>query len=76
MWVAIAVSLVLSAISYVLTPKPPGPKNAVAGELDVPTPPVGDAIPVVFGRNWVKGAGVIYYGNPVQVPIKTKGGKK
>lgn len=76
MWAAIAVSLVISAISYVLTPKPPAPKNAVAGKLEVPHPPLGEAIPVVFGRVWVKSPGVIYYGNEKVVPIKSDGGKK
>lgn len=75
MWPAIAVSLIFSLISYALTPKPPGPKNAVAGSLDVPHPPMGEPIPVVFGRVWIKDAGVIYYGNPQQKPIRSGGGK-
>ncbi len=76
MWVAIAVSIALQVVAYILTPKPEGPKDAVAGKLDVPHPPMGETIPVVFGRVWVKDAGVIYYGNPSQKPIKSGGGKK
>jgi hypothetical protein len=76
MWVAIAVSLALSVISYALSPKPPSPKDAVAGKLDIPHPPIGEPIPVIFGKVWVKDAGVIYYGNPKQVAIKSDGGKK
>jgi hypothetical protein len=76
MWAQLVVSLVLYAISYVLSPKPEGPKNAVAGELDIPHPPMGEPIPVVFGRVWIKDAGVIYYGNSQTQKIEKKGGKK
>lgn len=76
MWVLVAVSLALQVVSYILAPKPEGPKNAVAGKLDVPHPPMGEEIPVVFGKVWIKDAGVIYYGNPQKKAIKTKGGKK
>lgn len=76
MWVALAVSLVMTAISYALAPKPPKPKNAAAGRLDIPSPPHNEPIPVVFGTVWVKSPGVIYYGNPRQEKIKSKGGKK
>lgn len=76
MWVQLVVSLVLYAISYALMPKPEGPKNAVAGELDIPHPPMGEPMPVVFGRVWIKDAGVIYYGNPQTKKIETEGGKK
>jgi hypothetical protein len=76
MWMQLVVSLVLYAVSYALSPKPEGPKDAVAGELDIPHPPMGEPIPVVFGRVWIKDAGVVYYGNPVQKAIKSEGGKK
>jgi hypothetical protein len=76
MWIQLAISLVLYAVSYALMPNPEGPKNAVAGELDIPHPPMGEPIPVVFGRVWIKDAGVVYYGNPVQKAIKSEGGKK
>ena len=76
MWVALAVSLALQVVAYILTPKPEGPKNATAGKFDVPHLPMGEEIPVVFGRVWVKDAGVIYYGNKDTKAIKTKGGKK
>ncbi|KAE8546140.1 hypothetical protein [Marinobacter nauticus] len=76
MWVGLVVSLVLYAVSYALMPKPEPPKNAVAGEFDVPHPPMGEPIPVVFGRVWIKDAGVIYYGNPQTKKIETSGGGK
>jgi len=76
MWQQIIVAIVLYAISYALTPRPDPPKDAVAGKLDVPHPPMGDEIPVVFGRVWVKEAGVIYYGNKKQKEIMSEGGGK
>ncbi len=76
MWVALAVSLALQVVAYILSPKPEGPQNATAGRLDVPHPPMGEEIPVVFGKVWVKDAGVIYYGNKDLKAIKSGGGKK
>ena len=76
MWIAIAVSIALQVLAYVLTPKPEGPKNAVAGKLDIPHPPMGEEIPVIFGKVWVKEAGVNYYGNPQTKKIQSEGGKK
>lgn len=76
MWMMIAVSIALQVVAYILTPKPDGPKDAVAGKMDVPHPPMGEEIPVVFGKVWVKDAGVIYYGNPQTKQIKSEGGKK
>ena len=76
MWEAIAISIILNVVAYVLTPKPEGPKNAVAGKLDIPHPPMGEEIPVIFGKVWVKEAGVIYYGNPQTKKIQSEGGKK
>lgn len=76
MWVLVAVSLTLQVLSYVLMPKPEGPKDATAGTLEVPHPPMGEEIPVVFGRVWIKDPGVIYYGNPQKKAIKSDGGKK
>lgn len=76
MWVALAVSLIMSAISYALAPKPPKPQNATVGELEIPSPPNNKPVPVVFGKVWIKNPGVIYYGNPRQEAIKSKGGKK
>lgn len=76
MWVWLAVSIALQVISFVLMPRPEGPKNAVAGKLDIPHPPMGEEIPVVFGRVWINDPGVIYYGNPQKKAIKSDGGKK
>lgn len=77
MWAAIAISLIMSAISYALMPKPPKPQNAVVGEVKIPEPPKGKPVPVVFGTVWIKNPGVIYYGNKRTEAIKSeKVGKK
>lgn len=70
------VALVLFVLSYVTAPKPPKPQNATAGKLDIPSPKLGDPIPVIFGTTWVKDPGVIYYGNPYTIPITESSGGK
>ena len=76
MWPQIIVALVSMVVSYLLAPKPPKPKNATRGNLDIPHPPVGEPIPVVFGTCWNKQPGVIYYGNPRTKAIMSEGGGK
>lgn len=74
MWVQILVSIAISALAYVLTPKPkvPGP---TAGRLDIPSTQLGAPIKVVFGEVWVEDAAISYYGNQATTPIKAEGGK-
>ncbi len=74
MWVSIVVSLVISALAYVLTPKPKV-QGPTAGRLDVPAPQLGAPIKVIFGEVWVEDAAISYYGNQATSPIKSKGGK-
>ncbi len=69
MWPQIIIALVIAVLSYALTPKPKIP-SATAGKLDIPSPRLGDAIPVVFGRVWIKDAQISYYGNAATTPIK------
>lgn len=76
MWVQLAIALATAVLSYLLSPKPPQPKNAQRGTLDVPHPPVGEPIPVVFGTVWNRQPGVIYYGNPKTKAIMSEGGGK
>lgn len=75
MWVQLAVAIVFALISYALSPKPPKPHDAIAGKLDIPHPPIGEPIGVIFGEVWVKDSGVLYYGNSFTRAIKTDSGK-
>lgn len=74
MFVQIMISLIISAIAYALTPKPKV-TSPIAGNLDVPMPQLGQPISVIFGRVWLKGAAVSYYGNARTTTIKAEGGK-
>lgn len=74
MWIQILVSVAISVLAYVLTPKPkvPGP---TAGRLDIPSPQLGTPIKVVFGEVWVEDPAISYYGNQAASPIKSMSGK-
>jgi hypothetical protein len=74
-WIVIAINLAISALVYVLSPKPPKPDPLQPGALDVPQPKLGSPIPVIFGEDWVEDAHISYYGNSSSQPIKKKGGK-
>ena len=66
--------LIVSYLSYALTPKPKIP-NATAGNLDIPVPKLGQPITVVFGDVWIDSPAISYYGNPVTKAIKSKSAK-
>lgn len=74
MFQLIVINLVISALVYVLTPKPKQAKPT-AGKFEVPTPKLGQPIPVVFGECWIVDAHISYYGNQNTSSIKSKGGK-
>lgn len=74
--IAFAVSLAVSALAYVIGPKPPKPPDATAGAIDIPEPKLGTPISVIFGEVWMDNPSITYYGNATTTPIKTKGGKK
>lgn len=59
----VVISLVLSVVAYVLTPKPKQPKPDAARDMDNPTAEAGRPIPVVFGTVIVKGLNVLWYGD-------------
>ena len=76
--VQIVASLVLTAISYVLSPKPKteAPKAAGLDDFDLPTAEEGRPIPVVFGTVLLRGPNVVWAGDLKVDPIRKKGGKK
>ena len=63
-------------VSAMLAPKPPQPRAAAIGDFDVPTAEQDRAIPVIFGRVWITGPNVVWYGDLKVTPIKKKSGKK
>lgn len=74
MWVQILVSVVVSVVAYLITPKPKT-QAPTAGQLDIPSPKLGDPVPVVFGKVWITDPAISYYGNSSTQAIKSKGGK-
>lgn len=75
-WVAFAVSVAISVISYLLTPKPEMSNPAAAEDLDVPAPKEGESIMMIFGMPKITSASVTWYGDIKAEAIKKKGGKK
>lgn len=74
MWVQLVLAIVMAVISYALTPKPKV-QSPTAGNLDIPSPKLGEPIPVIFGKVWIDDAAISYYGNASTQKIKSKGGK-
>lgn len=75
--IALAISLVVSTVSYLIRPKAPTPAGAEAATLDqfdVPTAEDGRSIPVLFGRRWVSGPNVLWYGDLYCEPVKESSG--
>ena len=80
-WTFIArlvLGLVLSAISYALSPRPKVEKPQAAGldAFTLPTAEEGRQIPVVFGTVLITGPNVVWAGDLRVDPIQKKGGKK
>lgn len=75
MLVSILVSLVISAISFLLAPKPKV-ATPTAGTLDIPETKDGTPIPVIFGEVWIKDPHIAYYGSANAQAIVRSGGKK
>jgi len=74
----LAIGLVLSAISFALSPRPKVEKPTAAGldDFSLPTAEEGRPIPVVFGTMLITGPNVVWAGDLKVVPIRKKGGKK
>lgn len=76
MWVAyLIIFIVVLVAAIALAPKPPDQKPATLDDLQMPTAEPGRPIPVVFGTYLVKGVNVVWYGDLLSIPIKSKGGK-
>lgn len=60
---AIAISLAISFVSYLLAPKPKSSRNAQSQDLREPTAEAGTPIPVAFGEVTVMAPNVLYYGD-------------
>jgi len=72
----LAVMIVSALLSAMFAPKPPQPTPAAIGDFSVPTAEQNRTIPVIFGKVWVTGPNVVWYGDLNSAAIKKGGGKK
>lgn len=69
---AFAISLALSVVSYLLTPKPKVGKPASADDLEDPTSEAGREMPVPFGDLTVKSGNILWFGDKGVKQYKVK----
>lgn len=63
-WItALVIAIAVNIISYLLMPKPKGPKPDSVRDLEAPTADHGRPIPVIFGTVTIKGLNVLWYGD-------------
>lgn len=75
-WHVFWVVAALTAVSFLLAPKPQQPKVAAAEKFDVPTVQPGEPLGLLFGTREISAPSVVWYGNVKANPIRKKGGKK
>lgn len=66
------ISLAVSAISYLITPKPKTGKPAAASDLDDPTSDAGREMPVPFGDITIKSPNILWFGEKSVRQYKVK----
>lgn len=76
MWTNLLIGLVFTAISYLLQPKPEGPKAATLDDFNVPRSSEGDEIGKVYGTVWINSPQIAWFGDFKSTPIKSSGDKK
>lgn len=65
--------IIVTAVQWLLQPKPPLP---AVGKVDIPTVEEGRKIGILFGSRWIKGAHVFWWGDVKTTKIYAEGGKK
>lgn len=63
MWVNLLIGVALSYVSYLLTPKPKGPKAATLDDFDIPKSEEGTEIGIAHGSPWITSMHVHWYGD-------------
>jgi hypothetical protein len=75
-FINLAIGLLFSWISFLLTPKPKPPKAASLEDFGIPKADEGDEIGKVFGTVVIRSPSVAWYGGLRTKAIKQKAGKK
>lgn len=60
--VPLLISLAVSAVAYVITPKPKAPKPPAVQQAENPTAEAGKPIPVIFGTITIQETNVLWSG--------------
>jgi len=75
MWWNLALGLLFTYISYLLTPTPPEPEAASLEDFDLPKAREGDEVGILYGTHWLSSPQLHWYGDLKSKAIKA-GGKK
>lgn len=76
MWWNLVFGLVLSYISWLLTPVPEPPEAGTLADFKIPRTEQGAELGLVYGTVWIRDPQVHWYGDFATKPIKSKQGKK
>jgi len=71
--VALLISIAISILTYVITPKPKASKPEAAKEMDGPTAEAGREIPVLFGEMTMKSPNCLWWGERSMLTYDVKG---
>lgn len=66
------IAIAISAIAYLIAPKPKSQKPPHAADMENPTADASRPIPVVFGTIEVKGVNVLWFGEKTTTEIEVK----
>jgi hypothetical protein len=76
MWVNLIIGLILTAIGFLLRPKPEPPKPNTLDDFDVPVTKEGAEVGKVYGTVWIDAPQIVWYGDFKAEAIKKKEPKK
>lgn len=61
--IQLAIAIALSVASFLLAPRPKGPKPPEVKDLESPTAESGRPIPVTFGTTLIESPNILWYGD-------------
>lgn len=71
-WLIIVAAIALTAVQYLLMPKPKAPKPEAVKDLEDPTAEAGKPVPVPFGTITIKGLNLLAYMDKTKNTYKVK----
>lgn len=73
--IQVLISVAISYLAYVLSPKPQAPDPGTLGDVQLPTADAGRLIIEFFGEELIEDANCGWYGDLATEPVKADGGK-